>query len=153
MHDFVALIDGLSIEKITEVLRCCTRSVRNWISGRSPIPWWRIEALRIWRAQVAENPPKEATLPPDSELADILTDEQEQVAWVTVHAPHFLSSHRSFRNYVTGWRVAEKIALAKMAGTFVEVIRQWRAIKSATLRQWRRGPLSTTDDASDVSSL
>ncbi|MEX3614181.1 MAG: IS21 family transposase [Burkholderia gladioli] len=145
LQDFLDLIDGLTTEKITEILRCCTRSVRNWIAGRSPIPWWRIEALKTWRAQVADDAPM-GTAPADSALANVLTDEQELVAWVSVHAPHFLSNDRSFRNYVAGWRVTEKIAVAKLSGAFQEIVRQWRSIKTETLRQWRCGPRSSADD-------
>lgn len=47
LADFLALTDGLSIAKVATILRCCTRTVRNYVAGRSPIPWHRLELLRL----------------------------------------------------------------------------------------------------------
>ncbi len=143
LAEFIALTDGLTISKIAEVLRCCARSVRNWIKGRSPIPWHRIEVLRIWRATVCRDPaaPDACTLPDDSVLADVVTDEHEAVAWVAVHAPHFLSRRQAFEYYVRGWNVVDKVRHAKANGSFRDVLRRWRAIAVERVREWRSGQL------------
>ncbi|MBR8317029.1 IS21 family transposase [Burkholderia dolosa] len=111
LAEFLALTDGLTISKITEVLRCCAHSVRNWIKGRPPIPWHRIEVLRIWRATVCDP------------------------------APHFLSRRNAFEYYVRGWNVADKVRHAKANRTFCDVLRCWRAIAVERVREWRSGPL------------
>ena len=143
LSEFLALTEGLSISKIAEVLRCCERSVRNWIKERSPIPWHRIELLRVWRANVdsSRNPTQPPALPADSPLADVLTDEQEKVAWVAVIAPQFLTRRRSFLDYVKFWDVAGKIKQAKAEGTFAEIVRRWRSTKIVRPSEWRSGPL------------
>ncbi|WP_176039531.1 IS21 family transposase [Burkholderia stabilis] len=143
LAEFTALTDGLTISKIAEVLRCCARSVQNWIKGRSPIPWHRIEVLRIWRATVCSDPaaPNAVTLPDGSALADVVTDEQELLAWVCVHAPHFLSRRSAFDYYVRGWDVAGKVRHAKANGSFRDVLLRWRTMIVERVREWRSGPL------------
>ncbi|WGS54923.1 helix-turn-helix domain-containing protein (plasmid) [Paraburkholderia sp. D15] len=47
LHEFLALTGGLSIAEVARKLRCCSRTIRNYIAGRSPIPWHRIELLRL----------------------------------------------------------------------------------------------------------
>lgn len=137
LDEFISLTEGLSVAKITEILRCCARSVRNWIAGRSPIPWHRVEILREWHHKL-ENP---STLPASSELHDVVTEEEEQVAWVSVHAPHFLSSIRAFTAYVKGWDVATKIARAKADGSWRSILHRWRETLTPEFRTWRTGPL------------
>jgi len=137
LDQFLPLTDGLSVAKIAEILHCCDRSVRNWIAGRSPIPWHRVEILREW-SQKVQNPD---SLPADSALHDVVTDEEEQVAWITVHAPHFLSNPRAFMNYVRGWNVVEKIAWAKADGSWRAILRRWRESLVPRYRTWRTGPL------------
>ncbi|NML31771.1 helix-turn-helix domain-containing protein [Paraburkholderia antibiotica] len=139
-EQFLALIDGLTIERVAEVLRCCTRSVRNWRAGRSPVPWWRIEFLRIWRHNLDADPDARV-LPEDSALANVVTEEQECLAWVSVTAPHFLSSRHAYEHYLKGWDVAGKIRRAKAAGQFRDVLRRWRELAKVEVRRWRDGPL------------
>jgi hypothetical protein len=127
LSDFLALADGLSIDRIAEKLRCCTRTVRNSVAGRSPIPWHRIELLRLlaYESRVctftpacqpdADTPCVTANIEPDPDAPDV--PPAEMLAWVGVHAPHFLSSQRSFAQYVRGWNVVEKIRHAKHNGT------------------------------------
>jgi hypothetical protein len=145
LTEFVALTEGLTIERIAELLHCCIRSVRNWLAGRSPIPWWRIEFIRIWRANVDAEPGGQ-TLPEGSALADVVTEEQECLAWVSVVAPHFLSSRRAYELYLRGWDVAGKIRRAKANGQFGDVLRRWRELAKVQLRRWRHGPLFQGDD-------
>jgi hypothetical protein len=151
LSDFLALADGLSIARIANTLRCCTRTVRNYLAGRSPIPWHRIELLRlIARDSRSSNlPPVEhsdadipavtANIEPDPDAPDV--PPAELLAWVGVHAPHFLSSQRSFTQYVRGWNVAEKIRRAKYDGTFVDVLARWRALAAELPKAWRSGRL------------
>jgi hypothetical protein len=47
LNEFLALTEGLSVAAVARTLRCCSRSIRNYIAGRSPIPWHRIEVLRL----------------------------------------------------------------------------------------------------------
>lgn len=137
LDEFILLTEGLSIEKITEILRCCDRSIRNYLAGRSPIPWYRIEMLREWRHKT-QNP---SSLPTDSALHDVVAEEEEQLAWVSVHAPHFLSSMRAFMSYVKGWDVAARIARAKADGSWRAILRRWRETITPEFRSWRSGPL------------
>jgi hypothetical protein len=145
LDQFKALTDGLTNDRIAEVLQCCTRSVRNWLAGRSPIPWWRIEFLKIWRANVHAEPGA-IVLPEGSALANVVTEEQECLAWVSVAAPQFLSSRRAYEHYLKGWNVADKIRLAKTAGRFGDVLRRWRELAKMEVRRWRHGPLIPDDD-------
>ncbi|MBB5469154.1 hypothetical protein HDG32_005301 [Paraburkholderia sp. CI2] len=145
-EQFVKLTEGLTIDRVAEVLHCCTRSVRNWLAGRSPVPWWRIEFLRIWRANVVAEPDT-PPLPEGSELADVVTEEQECLAWVCIVAPHFLSSRRAYEQYLKGWDVAGKIRHAKATGQFLDVLRRWRTLAKVEIRRWRHGPLFSGDDA------
>jgi hypothetical protein len=59
-------------------------------------------------------------LEPDPSAPDV--PPAEMLAWVGVHAPHFLSSQRRFALYVRGWTVVDKIRRAKREGTFVDVL-------------------------------
>ncbi|PRF67549.1 IS21 family transposase [Burkholderia multivorans] len=160
LTDFLALTDGLSIARTAEILRCCTRTIRNYLAGRSPIPWHRIELLRLrareacaasgTSAQVAGNTASDsceptaavtvvANLEPDPASPDVSPD--EMLAWVGVHASHYLSSQRSFAHYVRGWNVADKIRRAKRDGSFAAVLAKWRTLALELPRMWRNGPL------------
>ncbi|RAR53911.1 hypothetical protein C7401_12685 [Paraburkholderia unamae] len=147
--DFLALVDGLSVDRIAEILRCCTRSVRNYAAGRSPIPWHRIELLRL-RKQEASAPARQAdasaglddvavkaNIDPDPNAPDV--PPAEMLAWVGVHAPHFLSSSRSFAKYVRGWNVVDKIRRAKLDGSFAVVLARWRLLAVELPKSWRSG--------------
>ncbi len=159
LSDFLALTDGLSISRTAEILRCCTRTIRNYVAGRSPIPWHRIELLRL-RALDADTTRTAAVamqstdrldsvaganvvanIEPDPASPDVLPD--EMLAWVGVHASQFLSSQRSFTHYVRGWNVVDKIRRAKREGTFAAVLAQWRVLALELPRMWRSGPLWT----------
>ncbi|MBW5804107.1 IS21 family transposase [Burkholderia sp. COPS] len=153
LSDFLALTDGLSIARIAQSLRCCTRTVRNYVAGRSPIPWHRIELLRLLASEASapaagagaastvEQPAVIANIEPDPASPDVLPD--ELLAWVGVHASHFLSSQRSFTHYVRGWNIVDKIRRAKREGTFAAVLAQWRVLAVELPRMWRSGPLWT----------
>ncbi|CAG9246078.1 transposase [Burkholderia diffusa] len=153
LSDFLALTDGLSIARIAQTLRCCTRTVRNYVAGRSPIPWHRIELLRLLvreadapsagavAASADKQPAIVANIEPDPASPDVTPD--EMLAWVGVHASHYLSSQRSFAYYVRGWSVADKIRRAKREGTFAAVLAKWRALAVELPRMWRSGPLWT----------
>ncbi|AIS93951.1 IS21 family transposase [Burkholderia thailandensis] len=145
LSDFIALIDGLSIRQIAEALRCCTRSVRNYLAGRSPIPWHRVEILRLRQVeidaaqaaaqQLTREIPVESTIEPDVSTPDVTPT--EILAWVGVHAPHYLSSQRSFRQYVRGWNVVDKIRNSKAKGTFAAVLAKWRVLVVDLPRSWK----------------
>ncbi|MBR8280472.1 IS21 family transposase [Burkholderia vietnamiensis] len=151
LDDFLALTDGLSIARIAETLRCCTRTVRNYVAGRSPIPWHRIEVLRLRALEsnrtdaepIAPDAPLtvRANIEPDPNAPDVPPD--EMLAWVAVHAPHYLSSQRSLTYYVRGWSVVDKIRRAKREGTFAAVLAKWRTLALDLPRSWRSGPLWT----------
>ena len=127
------LAEGLAISKIVEVFRCCERTVRNYLCGRSPIPWHRAEILRQWQHKNANA----AAVPADSALHDVLTEHEENLAWVSATAPNYLSSERSFLHYVRGWNVREKIARAKASGTWRTILRRWRETLTPQFRTWR----------------
>lgn len=148
--DFLDLTDGLSIARVAEILRCCTRSVRNYLAGRSPIPWHRIELLRLLRQESNSPAPQpEVTvdddigvtpnIDPDPSAPDI--PPAELLAWVGVHAPHFLSSRCRFELYVRGWNVVDKIRRAKREGTFADVLARWRVLVVELPKAWRSGRL------------
>ncbi|MEK6294214.1 MAG: hypothetical protein V4793_23075 [Paraburkholderia tropica] len=59
------------------------------------------------------------------------------LAWVGVHAPHFLSSQRSFALYVRGWNVVDKIRRAKRDGTFADVLARWCVLARDLPTDWR----------------
>ncbi|PAJ83723.1 IS21 family transposase [Burkholderia ubonensis] len=154
VSDFLALTDGLSIARVAEILRCCTRTIRNYVAGRSPIPWHRVELLRMIAresnraaagagtptpAPVAQQSAVVANIEPDPASPDVPPD--EMLAWVGVHAPHYLSSQRSFAHYVRGWNVVDKIRRAKRDGTFAAVLARWRTLSLELPRMWRTGPL------------
>lgn len=148
LSDFLALADGLSI---AETLRCCTRTVRNYLAGRSPIPWHRIELLRLLarESQTTILPP---TIQPDADVLGVTANiapnpdapdvtPAEMLAWVGLHAPHFLSSQRSFPQYVRGWNVVDKIRRSKYDGTFADVLTRWRVLAVELPKAWRSGRL------------
>ncbi|WP_229287674.1 DUF1441 family protein, partial [Burkholderia pseudomallei] len=145
LSDFIALTDGLSIRQIAEALRCCTRSVRNYLAGRSPIPWHRVEVLRLRQVEIdaAQATPQlliggipvESTIEPDVSAPDVTPT--EILAWVGVHAPHYLSSQRSFRQYVRGWNVVDKIRHSKAKGMFAAVLAKWRVLAVDLPRSWK----------------
>ncbi|CAN0621011.1 conserved protein of unknown function [Burkholderia multivorans] len=149
LSDFLALSGGMSIARIAAILHCCTRTVRNYAAGRSPIPWHRIELLRLLALESnaaatqptgpssADEPTVIATIEPDPAAPDVPPD--ELLAWVGVHAPHFLSSQRSFAHYVRGWNVVDKIRRAKCDGTFAAVLLRWRALALELPKVWRSG--------------
>ncbi|WP_027818832.1 hypothetical protein [Paraburkholderia bannensis] len=148
LSDFLALSDGLSIARIADILRCCTRTVRNYAAGRTPIPWHRIELLRLLTKPPAEPVPViqqadsgaaavTANIDPDPNAPDV--PPAEMLAWVGVHAPHFLSSQRSFAHYVRGWNVVDKIRRAKTEGTFAAVLARWRELAVELPKSWRSG--------------
>jgi hypothetical protein len=149
LSDFITLTDGLSVARVADILRCCTRTVRNYVAGRSPIPWHRIELLRLLKrepiatAPQAENPSDAsdvgvtANIEPDPAAPDV--PPAEMLAWVGVHAPHYLSSQRSFALYVRGWNVVDKIRRAKAEGTFTGVLLRWRALAAELPKNWRSG--------------
>lgn len=152
LADFLALTNGLSIARIAQTLRCCTRTVRNYVAGRSPIPWHRIEVLRLLAlesnrtaqapdARLDERSPVRANIEPDPAAPDVPPD--EMLAWVGVHAPHYLSSRRSLTHYIRGWNVIDKIRRAKSEGTFATVLAKWRVLALDLPRAWRSGPLWT----------
>ncbi|KVZ49013.1 hypothetical protein [Burkholderia ubonensis] len=151
ISDFLALTDGLSIARVAEILRCCTRTIRNYVAGRSPIPWHRVELLRrialesnraatgASASAAAPESPVVANIDPDPAAPDVPPD--EILAWVGVHASHYLSSQRSFASYVRGWNVVDKIRRAKLDGTFAAVIARWHVLSVELPRMWRSGPL------------
>lgn len=151
LPDFLALSTGLTINGIARILRCCARTVRNYIAGRSPIPWHRIELLRrIAQESNAAATQSDASLDanvssmtaniePDPTAPDV--PPAEMLAWVGVHAPHFLSSQRSFALYVRGWNVVDKIRRAKREGTFSDVLARWRLLALELPKSWRSGRL------------
>ncbi|RQS10079.1 IS21 family transposase [Burkholderia sp. Bp9002] len=156
VSDFLALTDGLSSARVAEILRCCTRTIRNYVAGRSPIPWHRVELLRrialdanraatdanaSAAAPAAPESPVVANIEPDPASPDVPPD--EMLAWVGVHAPHYLSSQRSFAHYVRGWNVVDKIRRAKHDGTFAAVLARWRTLSLELPRMWRSGPIWT----------
>ncbi|WP_175857784.1 IS21 family transposase [Burkholderia anthina] len=155
LADFLALTDGLSIAKVAKILRCCTRTVRNYVAGRSPIPWHRFELLRLLALEsnspaapasclVAETQPVSdiaANIAPDPNAPDV--PPAEMLAWVGVHAPHYLSSQRSFTHYVRGWNVVDKIRRAKREGTFASVLARWRELAAELPKTWRSGRMWT----------
>lgn len=115
LNEFLAL----TVAAVARTLRCCSRSIRSYIAGRSPIPWHRIEVLRLLALEAAaasggargtmpvDEPAVVANIDPDPAARDV--PPAELLAWVGVHAPHFLSSRRSFALYVRGWHVIDKI--------------------------------------------
>ena len=149
LHEFLALTNGLSIAAVARTLRCCSRTIRNYVAGRSPIPWHRIEMLRLLALETAatqgsscdgmtaDETPVVANIEPDPAAPDV--PPAELLAWVGVHAPHYLSSRRSFALYIRGWNVVEKIRRAKREGTFAAVLARWRTQAVELPRMWRSG--------------
>ncbi|MBK3844557.1 IS21 family transposase [Paraburkholderia aspalathi] len=149
LQEFLALTNGLSIAAVARTLRCCSRTIRNYVAGRSPIPWHRIEMLRLLALETsatqgsscdgmtADETPVVANIEPDPAAPDV--PPAELLAWVGVHAPHYLSSRRSFALYVRGWNVVEKIRRAKREGTFAAVLARWRTQAVELPRMWRSG--------------
>jgi len=149
LQAFLALTNSLSIAAVARTLRCCSRTIRNYVAGRSPISWHRIEMLRLLALETsasqgnssdgmpADETPVVANIEPDPAAPDVPPD--ELLAWVGVHAPHCLSSRRSFALYVRGWNVVEKIRRAKREGTFAAVLARWRTQAVELPRMWRSG--------------
>lgn len=81
--------------------------------------------------------PVVANIDPDPAAPDV--PPAELLAWVGVHAPHFLSSRRSFALYVRGWNVVDKIRRAKREGTFSAVLARWHTLAVELPRMWRSG--------------
>jgi len=83
LHEFLALTGGLSIAEVARKLRCCSRTIRNYVAGRSPIPWHRIEMLRLLALETsatqgnssdgmsADEPPVVANIDPDPAAPDV----------------------------------------------------------------------------------
>ncbi|MBB2926586.1 IS21 family transposase [Paraburkholderia silvatlantica] len=125
LSDFLTLTDGVSVARVADILRCCTRTVRNYVAGQSPIPWHRIELLHLLKrestaaAPLAESPSNAsdvgvtANIEPDPAVPDV--PPAEMLAWVGVHAPHYLSSQRSFAFYVRGWNLPPRARRALLA--------------------------------------
>jgi hypothetical protein len=157
LQEFLQLVGGLSVAEIARTLRCCTRTIRNYLAERSPIPWHRIEVLRMLAARTEPKPEQIATptngdeapaipnIDPDPAAPDVTPE--DMLAWVGVHAPQFLSSRRSFALYVRGWNVIEKIRRARREGGFAAVLSRWRELMRdlTPVIRWRSGPLF--DDA------
>ncbi|QND96683.1 hypothetical protein SY91_04128 [Burkholderia cenocepacia] len=148
LQELLDLIDGLTVSDIARTLRCCSRTVRNYLAGRSPIPWHRIELLRLLACEapgehtvVPRNveAPVVANIEPDPAAPDVTPD--EMLAWVGVHASHYLSSQRSLAYYIRGWSVVDKIRRAKQEGTFSAVLARWRTLALELPRMWRSGPM------------
>ncbi|PQV50684.1 hypothetical protein B0G83_10543 [Paraburkholderia sp. BL21I4N1] len=149
--EFLELTGGLTIAAIARKLRCCSRTIRNYVAGRSPIPWHRIEMLRLLALESGatltnstsptrqDKSPVVANIDPDPAAPDV--PPAEMLAWVGIHAPHFLSSKRSFALYVRGWNVVDKIRRAKREGTFASVLERWHALAVELPRMWRAGRL------------
>jgi hypothetical protein len=149
LHEFLELTGGLTIAEVARKLRCCSRTIRNYVAGRSPIPWHRIEMLRLLALETSaiqgkssddtavDETPVVANIEPDPTSPDV--PPAELLAWVGVHAPHFLSSRRSFALYVRGWNVVDKIRRAKREGTFAAVLARWRSLAVELPRMWRSG--------------
>jgi hypothetical protein len=97
LHEFLALTDGLSITAVARTLRCCSRAIRNYVAGRSPIPQHRIEMLRLLALEIsvtqgnplddmtADETPVVPNIEPDPTSPDV--PPSELFAWVGVHAP------------------------------------------------------------------
>lgn len=152
IEDFLALADGLSCRDIARLLRCCLRTVKNYVAGRSPIPWHRIEILRTLLDDSRDAPKCKCIRGDPNEdgsvvanLEDGIATEdvppEELLAWVGTHAPHYLSSKRSFSHYVKGWNVVDKIRRAKREGTFRSVQSRWRKLALDLATSWRSGKL------------
>lgn len=90
---------------------------------------------------VAQQSAVTANIEPDPASPDVPPD--EMLAWVGVHAPHYLSSQRSFTHYVRGWNVVDKIRRAKRDGTFAAILARWSTLSLELPRMWRSGPLWT----------
>ncbi|MFM0158408.1 hypothetical protein [Paraburkholderia sediminicola] len=78
-----------------------------------------------------------ANIEPDPAAQDV--PPAELLAWVGVHAPHYLSRRRSFALYVRGWNVVDKIRRAKREGTFAALLARWRTLAVELPRMWRSG--------------
>lgn len=153
LHEFLDLTGDLSIAEVARKLRCCSRTIRNYVAGRSPIPWHRIELLRLFAVEIStachnpseSTPPDEPRIVPNIEPDPTAPDvpPTEMLAWVGVHAPHYLSSKRSFAQYVKGWNVVDKIRRAKREGTFSTVLARWHELAVELPRTWRSGRIFT----------
>jgi hypothetical protein len=70
---------------------------------------------------------------------ELKSHQVQMLAWVGVHAPHFLSSQRNFALYVRGWNVIDKIRRAKAEGAFAGVLARWRVRAAELPKAWRSG--------------
>ncbi|MDR5775927.1 MULTISPECIES: IS21 family transposase [unclassified Caballeronia] len=152
IEDFLALTDGLCFKDIARLLRCCLRTVKNYVAGRSPIPWHRIQILRTLLDDSCDAPKCECVpeTPNDDVSVVANIDEglatedvppEELLAWVGTHAPHYLSSKRSFSLYIKGWDVVNKIRRAKHEGSFQLALYEWRRLVRELPTSWRSGKL------------
>ncbi|SAK68327.1 hypothetical protein AWB76_04088 [Caballeronia temeraria] len=64
----------------------------------------------------------------------VTLDEVRQ--WVEAVAPAYCSSERAFLHYVHAWQVADKVAAAKLAGTFDATIENARARRASLLQRF-----------------
>jgi hypothetical protein len=85
----------------------------------------------------AEETPEVPNIEPDPAAPDVAP--AELLAWMGVHAPHFLSSRRSFALYIRGWNVVGKIRCPKCEGAFSAVLARWRLLAVDLPRMWRTG--------------
>lgn len=103
-----ALTDGLSIARIAQLLSDCTHTIRNYVADHAPIPWHRIELLRLLARKVDAPPVRAVTASTTTEqpavVANVETDPacpgallDKMLAWVGVHVafplqpiPHFV---------------------------------------------------------------
>lgn len=51
-------------------------------------------------------------------FGEVPVTESDVIFWVECVAPRWLTPERSFRGYVSGYQVADKVRAAKLAGTF-----------------------------------
>lgn len=47
--EFEHYTSGLSRKYLTRLLRRCDRTIRDWQSGRRPIPAWTVDTMRVHR--------------------------------------------------------------------------------------------------------
>lgn len=57
-------------------------------------------------------------------FGEIPVTEDDMRAWVAAVSPRWLYPERSYRSYVRGWNVADKVRAAKLAGTFDAITSQ-----------------------------
>ncbi|MBC3878777.1 hypothetical protein H8K38_13265 [Undibacterium sp. FT79W] len=57
-------------------------------------------------------------------FGEVIILESDIFDWVSAVAPRWLTPERSFRNYVRGYNVVEKIRVAKLTGRYDDIISQ-----------------------------